>query len=247
MARAILWPTIAMLVVLALLLTLGTWQLFRKGEKEALIATVSARAHGAAVSLPPRHDWPQLDLEALDYQKVRLTGAFQPAERHVYTILPETRGRAAQPGWWVYVRLVLAEGGSVFVNRGFVPYAQKELSSRPASVTPIGTVNIEGLVRRPEGRGSFTNTDDPARNIFYARDPALFARSLAVDDVAPFTVEQTTPNATDLPLAGQTRVTFPNRHLEYALTWYGLAATLVAIWGVFVAGRLRGRRDDVAG
>jgi surfeit locus 1 family protein len=36
-----------------------------------------------------------------------------------------------------------------------------------------------------------------------------------------------------------TRLELPNRHLEYALTWYGLAATLAGVYLAFAVSRLR--------
>jgi surfeit locus 1 family protein len=41
------------------------------------------------------------------------------------------------------------------------------------------------------------------------------------------------------PKGGVTRLELPNRHLEYALTWYGLAAALVAVFAAFAVTRWR--------
>jgi surfeit locus 1 family protein len=220
-------------VACAILIALGSWQLARKGEKEALIAAVEARARGAAQALPPAAEWPRLDLGRLDYQRVRLDGRFRPgAEAHVYGIASDPRTRSPQPGWFVYAPFELAGGGVVLVNRGFAPVDRKAPATRPEP--PLGApVAIEGLVRAPEERGLFRPVDDPAANVFHTRDPAALARALGVP-AAPFTVDQATPNPAELPRAGLTRLVFPNRHLEYALTWFGLAATLVGVWGAFM-------------
>jgi surfeit locus 1 family protein len=222
----------------AILLALGSWQLARKGEKEALIAAIEARARGPAVGLPVAAEWPRLDLALLDYQRVWLDGRFRPGgEAHVYGIANDPRTRAALPGWFVYAPFELAGGGVVLVNRGFVPIDRKDRATRPEP--PLGApVAIEGLVRAPEQRGLFRPADDPVANVFHTRDPAALARALQVE-AAPFTVDQATPNPAELPRAGLTRLVFPNRHLEYALTWFGLAATLVGVWGAFLFGRRR--------
>jgi surfeit locus 1 family protein len=222
----------------AILIALGFWQLARKGEKEALIAAVQARAHGPAEALPAPAAWPGLDLARLDYRRVRLDGRFRPdREAHVYGIANDPRTRAAQPGWFVYAPFELVGGGVVLVNRGFVPVDRKDPRARPEP--PLGAaVVIEGLVRTPEERGLFRPADDPAANVLHTRDPAALARALGVA-AAPFTVDQATPNPAELPRAGLTRLVFPNRHLEYALTWFGLAATLVGVWGAYVFGRRR--------
>lgn len=239
--RGIVAPTAAMLVALAILLTLGTWQMLRKAEKEALIARVEARAHGAAAPLPPRADWARLDLGALDFARVSATGRFLPwPEFHLYGIVPEARGRAAQPGWSIYTPFELEGGGTLLVNRGAVPVGLKELTARPESVAPDGVVTIEGLIRVAEQRGTFASPDDPLRNTFFTRDAGAFARAGGLADAAPFTLEQTSPNPAALPLPNLVRVVFPNRHLEYAMTWYGLALTLLGVWGAFVWRRGRG-------
>lgn len=242
MRRAILAPTLAMLPALALLLALGMWQLGRKAEKEALIAGVEARAFGAAVEVPPRSAWATLDLAGLDFQKVRLEGRFRPRpEFHLYTIVSDPRGGVGRPGWMIYQPFDLSAGGTVMVGRGVVPEHLKAPASRPDSAPPDGILTLEGLVRAPEQPGPFAAADDPARNAWHTRDARAFARAAELEGLAPFTVEQSTPNPGPLPLAGTTRVAFPNRHLEYALTWFALALTLVGVWGAYVINIVRRR------
>jgi surfeit locus 1 family protein len=48
-----------------------------------------------------------------------------------------------------------------------------------------------------------------------------------------------TPNPGGWPKGGQTIVTLPNDHLQYAITWFLLAAALVVIY--FAYHRARGR------
>jgi surfeit locus 1 family protein len=59
--------------------------------------------------------------------------------------------------------------------------------------------------------------------------------------VLPFVIEadaQPLPPG-GLPKGGVTRIALPNRHLEYAVTWYGIALTLVGVYLVFAINRLR--------
>jgi surfeit locus 1 family protein len=71
------------------------------------------------------------------------------------------------------------------------------------------------------------------------------ALDLPPERTAPYVVDaaagETPPGG--LPQAGETRLTFPNNHLQYAITWYGLAATCVAVFLVFARRRLRDRPD----
>jgi surfeit locus 1 family protein len=100
-------------------------------------------------------------------------------------------------------------------------------------------VVVEGLLRAPEARNPFTPDDKPEQRLFYARDAAAIAAGLGLTGVAPFTLDDRASGPSGLPQGGETRLTFTNRHMEYALTWYGLAASLMA---VMVAAFLRRRR-----
>ena len=87
----------------------------------------------------------------------------------------------------------------------------------------------------------FTPTAEPAKNLWFARDSTAIAQAKGLGDVAPFYVEQEAPPAPGgLPRAGTLQPTFPNNHLGYAITWYGLALVLAASFSVWLVGRLRG-------
>ena len=70
------------------------------------------------------------------------------------------------------------------------------------------------------------------------------ALGLKPDAILPFYIdagkEATPPGG--FPQAGETVIEFPNNHLGYAITWYGLALACAGVYGVFVARWLRARR-----
>ena len=106
---------------------LGTWQLHRLAEKEALIAAVAERLHDAPIPVPPADQWANLDLTDLNFRPVALTGAFRYNQTvTVFTSLANAHGTASGPGYWVVTPFVLNTGGTVFVNRGFIPEAMQE-------------------------------------------------------------------------------------------------------------------------
>jgi surfeit locus 1 family protein len=89
----------------------------------------------------------------------------------------------------------------------------------------------------------FSPDNDPGRNAWYRRDPAEIASAMKLERVAPFTIDaDATPNPGALPEGGRTRINFPNDHLGYALTWFGLALALAGVFGVFAWQRLRQAR-----
>ena len=227
----------------AVLVGLGTWQLERLAWKEALIAAVDARLAAAPEPAPPP-PWDGADLADVDYRRVTVVGRFLPQEAFVYTILSDARGPLAGPGYWVVSPFETDAGWLVLVNRGFVPVDGRGPAARPPA--PDGPTTLEGVVRGADPPGLFTPAPDRAGRIWYVRDAGELAPAFhlpAGRPLAPFTIDAVaaeTP-AGGVPQAGETRTVFPNSHLQYAVTWYGLAAALVAVFGVFAA-RLRERR-----
>jgi len=227
------------LAALAVLLALGTWQLQRLQWKEELIATIEARTQAAPL--------PLAEVEALyrsagdvDYTPVTVTGTFHhDGERH---FLATWQGKS---GFFVYTPLELADGRLLLVNRGFVPYDLKDPAARPGG-EGTGEVAVTGLARNPLGEkpSSLVPDNDPAKNIFYWKDRDAMAASAGLPDGAemvPFFVDaDATPNPGGWPVGGVTLIALPNNHLQYAVTWYGLAAALVGVLGVGLWRRRQG-------
>lgn len=234
-ARSLLAPAIATLAGVMLLVALGVWQLHRLAWKEGLLAEIAARTHGAPVALPPKADWAHLQPRAYEYRKVRLTGRFENDKETLVF-----RGTEQGSGYLVVTPLVLADGGgTVLVNRGWVPDTLKAGATRAAG-EPSGEVSLVGLMRAPEPRTIFTPPDDPRTGQFFTKDPVTIAAHDGLADVAPFIVDaDATPNPGGWPLGGQTAIAIPNNHLSYALTWFALAATLVGVFASFAWSRLR--------
>lgn len=223
---------------IAILLGLGTWQVERLGWKTALIATIDARVHSEPL---PLAEVERVFAETgdVDYMPVRLTGRFlHTDERHFLSTFE------GQAGWNVYTPLRLADGRTVFVNRGFVPYDRKAPESRAAGQAQ-GKVEISGIARNGETArpSSFIPDNDPVKNVFFWKSLPDLARALPSADVAgllPFLVDAGPgASSSDGPVGGTTVVDIPNSHLEYAITWYGLALVLAVMLVLLVVGRLR--------
>jgi surfeit locus 1 family protein len=227
--RRLLLPGTVVLVAFLVLLGLGGWQLQRLSWKEALIAAVAERAGRPAEPPPVEADWPRLDPSALEYRHVVVSGTFRHQdEALVFTYLGEPRGPAGGPGFWVMTPLVLRDGSIIIVNRGFVPQERAD-PARRAEGQLAGEVEVVGLLRWSEDRNWFTPADDPSANRWFTRDPQAIGRARGLDRVAPFTVDAEATAPGGLPQGGETRLNFSNRHLEYALTWFGLAVTLLVV------------------
>ncbi len=212
------------------LVALGVWQIERLGWKEALIARVDARVSAPAVAAPGPSAWPGVSAENSEYRHVRAAGHYLP-DRPVLTKAVTERGA----GYWVLSTFQARPGFTVLVNRGFVP--ESEGTSPPPA--PAGERTITGLLRITEPGGGFLRDNDPATDRWYSRDVMAIARARKLGRVAPYFIDA----ATNLepaggPAGGLTVIRFPNNHLVYALTWFGLAAmTAFAGW------RLRRERN----
>ncbi|MEL6364901.1 MAG: SURF1 family protein [Pseudomonadota bacterium] len=130
-----------------------------------------------------------------------------------------------------------ARGGCVYVNRGFVPLENKTPATRADGLVE-GPVAVEGLFRGPQAPSGVAAwvapADSPEANEWHARDPARFAAVSGLA-AAPAMVDSFGREAPGvLPQGGTTKIEFRNNHLQYAFTWFGLAATLVGVWGAFV-------------
>jgi surfeit locus 1 family protein len=235
-------PTVFTVVGIAFLIGLGVWQLDRKTWKENLIATVTARINRAPQDLPPRAGWPQLVQEESEYTHVVFPAEFlEGQEALVYTAGSPFRPDVTGPGYWVFAPAQLAGGSIVLVNRGFVPVDRKELVTR-AGGNVHGTVDIVGVIRWPETRGVFTPADDPKTNVWYLRDPKAMAAEKKWATAAPFYIDQEQPVPPGgWPKPGKLSVELPDNHLQYAITWFGLAMALAGVYVVWLAGRFRRR------
>ena len=223
------------------LIGLGTWQVERKAWKEALIATLTQRTNAAPAALPGAKDWASLNPAQDEYSRVKFTAQFDNAdEALVFGSASAFRPDVGGQGYWVFTPARLADGGTVIVNRGFIPEDKKDPGARSAGQI-AGPVEIVGALRWPDTRHWFTPADDAAHNLFFLRDPAAIAAAKHLGAVAPFFVEQESPVPPGgLPQPGKLVVALPDNHLQYAITWYGLAAALVV---VFVIWAWKSRRN----
>jgi len=245
--RGLVIPGIVVLAALVALLSLGTWQIERKGWKEALIATLEQRLSAAPADLPPRTDWDRLDQREMEFRRVKLSAEFlHGQETLVYTSGSALRSDVSGPGYWVFTPARLADGSLVVVNRGFVPEGRQDPASRAAGQV-AGVSEIIAALRWPEPRGLFAPAADPARNLWFVRDHLAMAAAKNWGPVAPFFVDQEAPVPPGgLPKPGKIAPNLRNDHLQYAITWYALAVVLAVVFVVWLRSRPDEARADRA-
>lgn len=224
---------IVTLVAFCILLLLGNWQVQRLQWKEALVETIGSRMQQAPVALADAGAlWDKSG--DVDYLPVRFTGAFLNDQEQFYLATHE-----GQSGWYVYTPMRLADGGMLIVNRGFIAYDQRDVSRR--TWQPIdGTAEIIGLARNRLNKkpGWVVPENAPQERTWYWKDIDAMASAMGLDEnrLVPFFVDVSTTNGATIagPVGNVTRVVLPNNHLQYAVTWFGLALALLAVAVFFV-------------
>ena len=212
--------TIFAVVMATILIGLGIWQLERLQWKEALIVTTNRAVHATPMPVDAAL------AKGGNYLHVSLAGYFLNAkESYVFTT-----DEAGDPVYHVLTPFVTIRGQSFMVDRGMVPKDKRDPATRQAGLIS-GMTALTGIWRTPDSPGVFTPSPDTAHRIWYARDLKAIAATDHVSLTAPVVIEaDAIPNSGGWPLGGQTVVDFPNSHLSYALTWFGLAMGLIGVY-----------------
>lgn len=220
--------TISVIVALVILIGLGTWQVYRLDWKSDLLDRIEERAGAEPVELPATV--PEGEADDWDYRPVRLAGRYlHDLEMHLVA-----RTRDGQTGVHVVTPLERPDGSFVLVNRGWVPIDRRPQSDRVEGLVD-GPVSLTAIARVPGDQAWMQPDNDPERNDWFWPDLAAMAREAGIDNPGPLIFEvRDSPSMPDgaLPTAGQTRMDIPNNHLEYALTWYALALTMIGVYFV---------------
>ncbi len=238
--RPTLWPTLIAAPAVCILIGLGLWQLDRLEWKTGLLARIGDSMAMAAVDMPAAF----ADPPAWDYRRVRIEGVYLH-DRELYLTARTHRGRA---GGHVIAPLRrtdgVAAGQVILVDRGWVPDDRRDPATRTGG-QPAGTVTVEGVLRRPPERGWLQPDNQPADNLWFWVDLPAMAAAAGLP-TAPALILEAVADAPGeaLPVGGQTRVALPNDHLQYALTWFALAAALAAIYGLYHLRRPPDRTPD---
>lgn len=214
------WGTAVALSVAVICSALAVWQVQRLQWKEALLARIAALPNERPAQLPAVADWPSLDRANDEYRAFRVRGRWLPDSNQLVVASTELG-----QGHWVMTALALGDGKVVWVNRGFVD-AGHQAEALQTSLPDLEATPRTALLRFPE------HVPIPGLERIL-RDPRqLSARAGLREDVtAPFFLDlAAAPDAAPWPRAGLTRLSFPNNHLGYALTW-----TVLALGALFAA------------
>lgn len=240
--RGIAGMSLIALTIVAVLLSLGFWQLQRRAAKHALIAALTERLAAAPVALPAAGEWAALTSAADEFRRVSFTASYaEQPDAMVYSSGSAIRDDVSGPGTWAFLPARLANGATVVINAGFVPNTMQDRAFQDRLVKPLSggpPVAMTGYLRFPEAGGMFTPNPDATKRLWFSRDVPSMAVQLGWGTtVAPFYIDLETPvPASGLPKPGPLGVHLRDQHMQYAVTWFGLAlavgvAFLAWLWG----------------
>jgi surfeit locus 1 family protein len=137
-------------------------------------------------------------------------------------------------GYRIIAPMRADDGRVVLIDRGFVP-VQGHTRARA-----LGPMTVTGNLHWPDEVDSFTPEPDRKANIWFARDVPALAAELGTEPLLVIARSRTDANISPLPVDS---AVIPNDHLQYAVTWFGLALVWAAMTILFLRRRTRGNGE----
>ncbi len=226
------------LVMIAVFIALGLWQLQRRVEKRALVSALTERLAAAPVPLPVASTWSKLNAAKDEFRRVAFTATYTKLpDAMVYSAGSAVREDASTPGTWAFLPARLLSGETVVIDAGFVENTMQDRSVEDRAVAKLNTgepVTLTGYLRFPETGGLLTPAPDRNKRLWFARDHLDMAKVLGWGEVAPFYIDLESPVPQNgIPKPGPLQVHLKDDHLQYAITWFTLAfavAIAFAVW-----------------
>lgn len=217
-SRRLLIPALSTVAIVLIASALGVWQLERRAWKRGLLDQFEAAERNPPVPLGP--DLPP-------FAKISVSGRLRLDRAAFYG----AEVRDGVLGAQLIVPLERAGAAPVLVDLGWVP------DGAPAPWSqPDGAAVVQGYLRPGERPGWFAAPDNPAKRRFYTLDPAVIASAVGEPEAAPFVVVALGgPPPPGAPGPARHLPTLPNNHLQYAITWFSLAATAAGVFAVYAA------------
>ncbi|WP_380058649.1 SURF1 family protein [Falsihalocynthiibacter sp. SS001] len=217
MRRNMLLPLIFGLLGTAILCSLGTWQLKRMAWKTEVLAAIDAKILAEPVPIPL-----SVSQDEDQFLPVRATGSIGPEE---ITILASVQ--KVGPGYRVIAPFEMTDGRRILLDRGFVAIPAKDAPRPKVEAT------ITGNLLWPDELNSSTPSPDTEAGVWFARDIPALAEALNTEPILMVQRETTEENLVTTPFPVDSSG-IPNKHLEYVVTWFGLAIVWLGMTAFFL-------------
>ena len=205
---------------IAVLLSLGTWQVQRLTWKQGILAEIDAKISGAPIALPAAPN-----VTTHKYQPVEISGRF--VEERIRVLVSQ---KLIGAGYRI-IQPFQTKDRVILIDRGFVKIDQiEDLRNDQASVL--------GNLHWPDEVDDYTPEPDMKRDIWFARDVTALADTLNTDPILVI-AREITPDSEKVSPIPISSSGIPNDHLQYAITWFALAAVWAGMSGLFLIGTRR--------
>lgn len=228
-------------LVFVILCGLGVWQVERGIWKANLVATRNAQLAGQPLSAA---DARARSPESLEYRAVLLEGTWDADQ----VMILANRARYGRKGENIVQPLIIAPGEAVLVDRGWYPEGEREAALKGLAgntgPTPGLARYAEGLRASKTGAGTWTGIAPESMGVGlpYQLLPWFVTEGQLFED------DSYSPMPAAFPVQGYGRYVSTVSHTEYALTWFGIAATLagVSIFRFVIEPRRARRAEEAA-
>ncbi|HCG53467.1 MAG TPA: SURF1 family protein [Betaproteobacteria bacterium] len=213
-------PTVATLIVLALTIHLGNWQRGRASEK-----LLQQKDFDTRLIMPPMQLPQDRIVGDVKFRTAVARGLFDAAGQ----FFVDNKSDGATVGYYVVTPLQLEASKVVLlVNRGFVPRGLT-YPSPPVVPVPVGAVTVTGLLSVPNERFLELGQNSPVQGSVWQNLTIERYRTHTRRDVASFWLLADPVDAGLRPVIERPDAKV-EKHVEYMLTWYSLAVTVVLLW-----------------
>lgn len=226
--HSLLWPTVAAVILLAITLAAGNWQLERARYKRELAARVDTLAKAPPLTLTGR----EREAAPLHGRRVRVVGRFDPE----HEIFIDNRTLQGRPAYQVYTPLrIEGSDAAVLVDRGLVARSWQG-PAVPVVPTPAAPVTIDGMAVPPPGKYLELSSQVVQGKVWQNLDLPRYAGGLPYP-LLPVVVIQLNDTGDGLHRHWQRPDTGVEKHLGYAFQWFAMAAMIVILYVVMYARR----------
>ena len=203
-------------IIIILLFSLGTWQLYRLQWKENIIRKIELSS-----KLPPT----SLDINNMEeFKKIKIKGNLLLKNYFLYQL-----NEKGNYGFNLISVLQTDNSNFFLVKRGWLPKIEKKYEENyPLEI--VSNVEIEGVLHLVKPKRNFVPENNDKEKFFYYLDINQLSKSLNIK-LAPYLIEQSSSDKYFINLKNTSRINITNNHLQYAITWYVLGfCILIAFW-----------------
>ncbi len=211
-------------ITFTILISLGFWQLSRLKEKKLFLTSMQANLTSPAINLAEIQD-------GLPYHKVKITGQFLP-NKDIY-LYGRRSMSSEKDGYYLVTPFKTIEDKVILVARGWFSNRNKNIITQ---ATNDRQHEIIGVTMPSEKTRIYLPANDIKNNVWLTLNLKETSKVLGLD-LENFYIIAEGKDISNLdillPLAINHLAAIRNDHLEYALTWFGLAISLIVIYVIY--------------